>query len=62
MSAGGTPDDESLLQAIETFPIGIGALKRNGALIIAAECGKGPRRHGVLRLDPGKEAAAPSRG
>jgi len=41
MSAGGTPDDESLLQAIETFPIGIGALKRNGALIIAAECGKG---------------------
>ena len=41
LSAGGTPDDESLLQAIETFPIGIGALKRNGALIIAAECGKG---------------------
>jgi len=41
MSAGGTPDDESLLQAIETFPTGIGALKRNGALIIAAECGKG---------------------
>lgn len=41
MSAGGTPDDESLLQAIEMFPTGIGALKRNGALIIAAECRKG---------------------
>jgi nickel-dependent lactate racemase len=38
MSAGGTPDDASLVQAIETFPAGVGLLKRNGALIVAAEC------------------------
>jgi nickel-dependent lactate racemase len=41
MSAGGTPQDESLLQAVETFPAGLAVLKRNGALIVAAECGKG---------------------
>ncbi len=41
ISAGGAPQDETLLQAIETFPVGISALKRNGALIVAAECGKG---------------------
>ncbi len=41
ISAGGMPQDESLLEAIETFPVGIAALKRNGALIVAAECGKG---------------------
>ncbi len=41
MSAGGSPQDESLLQAIETFPTGIAALKRNGTLIVVAECGKG---------------------
>jgi hypothetical protein len=41
MSAGGTPDDASLLQAIETFPVGVDMLKRNGALIVAAECIKG---------------------
>jgi len=41
MSVGGMPQDESLLEAIEIFPVGICALKRNGALIVAAECGKG---------------------
>jgi hypothetical protein len=41
MSAGGMPQDESLVEAIETFPVGIAALKRNGALIVAAECGRG---------------------
>lgn len=41
MSAGGAPQDESLLQAVETFPVGVSALKRNGTLIVAAECGKG---------------------
>jgi len=41
MSVGGIPQDESLLEAIEIFPVGIEALKRNGALIVAAECGKG---------------------
>ncbi len=41
MSAGGAPQDETLLQAVETFPSGLAALKKNGALIVAAECGKG---------------------
>jgi len=41
MSAGGIPADKSLLRAIETFPAGLAALKRNGALIVAAECGTG---------------------
>ncbi len=41
MSAGGAPQDESLLQAVETFPAGLAALKKDGALIVAAECGKG---------------------
>ena len=41
ISAGGSPQDESLLQAIEIFPTGITALKKNGVLIVAAECGKG---------------------
>lgn len=41
ISAGGMPQDELLLEAIEMFPVGIAALKRNGALIVAAECGKG---------------------
>jgi len=43
MSAGGAPLDESLLAAIESFPPGLSILKRNGALIIAAEC---PLGHG----------------
>ncbi len=41
MSAGGTPIDQSLLRAIESFPAGLGVLKKNGALIVAAECGRG---------------------
>ncbi len=41
MSVGGAPSDESLLRAIETFPAGLVGLKRNGVLIVAAECGKG---------------------
>jgi nickel-dependent lactate racemase len=41
ISAGGMPQDELLLEAVEVFPVGIAALKRNGALIVAAECGKG---------------------
>jgi nickel-dependent lactate racemase len=41
MSTGGAPQDETLLQAVETFPAGLTALKKNGALIVAAECGKG---------------------
>lgn len=35
------PFDESLLTAIESFPPGLSVLKRNGALIIAAECSLG---------------------
>ncbi len=41
MGAGGAPWDATLLRAIETFPAGLSALKRNGVLIMAAECGKG---------------------
>ncbi len=41
ISAGGAPSDESLLRAIETFPAGLAALKRNGVLIVGAECGRG---------------------
>lgn len=41
MSAGGVPFDETLLRAVETFPAGLTALKRNGILIVAAECGGG---------------------
>ncbi len=41
MSAGGASSDASLLQAIEIFPAGLTALKRNGVLIVAAECGRG---------------------
>jgi len=41
MGVGGAPQDESLVQAVEAFPVGITALKRNGVLIIASECGKG---------------------
>ena len=41
MSAGGVPLDESLLTAIESLPPGLSILKRNGALIIAAECSLG---------------------
>lgn len=41
ISAGGIPMDESLLHAVETFPSGIDVLKRDGAMIVAAECPKG---------------------
>ncbi len=41
MSPGGAPFDETLLRAVEMFPSGLGALKRNGVLIVAAECGRG---------------------
>jgi len=43
MSAGGKPWDKSLLTAIEALPAGLPALKRSGALILAAEC---PSGHG----------------
>lgn len=38
MSAGGYPMDASLLTAVETLPAAIPALKRNGVIILAAEC------------------------
>ena len=41
MSAGGMPLDETLLRAVESFPAGLSILKRNGALIVAAECLRG---------------------
>ena len=43
MSAGGKPADESLLTAVETVPVAIPALKKDGVLIVAAEC---PNGHG----------------
>ncbi len=43
MSAGGKPTDESLLTAAETLPVAIPALKKDGVLIVAAEC---PMGHG----------------
>ena len=41
MSSGGIPQDRSLLAAVETFPTVISALKKNGALVVAAECIEG---------------------
>ena len=41
MGAGGAPFDESLRQAVEAFPAGLNALKRDGVLIVAGECGEG---------------------
>ncbi len=43
MSAGGKPADESLLTTVETLPVAIPALKKDGVLIVAAEC---PLGHG----------------
>lgn len=43
MSAGGKPEDESLLSAVETLPAAFPTLKKAGALIVAAEC---PLGHG----------------
>jgi nickel-dependent lactate racemase len=41
MGAGGLLSDESLLEAVETIPAGLNALKKEGTLILAAECSKG---------------------
>jgi nickel-dependent lactate racemase len=41
MSAGGKPSDESLAHAVETLPAALPALKRDGVLIVAAECSSG---------------------
>jgi lactate racemase len=41
MSVGGRPTDESLLTAVETLPAAIPALKKDGVLIVAAECSRG---------------------
>jgi nickel-dependent lactate racemase len=41
MSAGGKPMDETLLRAVETFPAGLATSKRDGAIIVAAECASG---------------------
>jgi nickel-dependent lactate racemase len=41
ISAGGHPKDGSLLSAVEVFPTGLAALKKDGALIVAAECAAG---------------------
>ncbi|HYB67432.1 MAG TPA: hypothetical protein VEC43_03820 [Candidatus Acidoferrales bacterium] len=41
MGAGGAPFDESLLEAVDVLPAGLNALKKDGTLILAAECGKG---------------------
>jgi nickel-dependent lactate racemase len=41
MSAGGTPSDETLIRTVENFPNALSILKRNGALIVAAECSSG---------------------
>jgi lactate racemase len=41
ISAGGTPTDETLLRAVENLPNALSILKRNGAIIFAAECSAG---------------------
>lgn len=41
ISAGGVPMDESLLNAVDMFPAGLTVLKRDGVMIVAAECAKG---------------------
>jgi nickel-dependent lactate racemase len=41
MSVGGTPFDATLARAVESFPTALNALKKGGALIVAAECGGG---------------------
>jgi len=45
MSAGGAPFDSTLAQSIESFPAGLEALKKDGALIVAAECELGHGGH-----------------
>jgi len=41
MSPGGNPVDRSLSTAVETFPTGLSLLKKEGIMIVAAECGGG---------------------
>lgn len=41
MSSGGVPFDVTLARAVEAFPTGLNALRKEGALIVAAECGEG---------------------
>ena len=41
MSSGGMPFDVTLARAVEAFPTGLNALRKEGALIVAAECGEG---------------------
>ena len=41
IGAGGAPTDESLAKAVETLPAGLSAVKKNGSLIVAAECEDG---------------------
>jgi nickel-dependent lactate racemase len=41
IGSGGKPTDDSLVRAVETLPAGVGALKKNGSLILAAECEDG---------------------
>jgi nickel-dependent lactate racemase len=43
MSVGGKPTDESLLRAVDAFPAALPSLKRDGVIIVAAEC---PLGHG----------------
>jgi len=43
VSAGGKPMDESLLTTAETLPVAVPALKKDGVMIVAAEC---PMGHG----------------
>jgi nickel-dependent lactate racemase len=45
MSAGGAPFDTTLARATESFPAGLEALKKDGALIVAAECEQGHGGH-----------------
>jgi nickel-dependent lactate racemase len=41
IGSGGRPTDDSLARAVETLPAGLSALKKNGSLIVAAECENG---------------------
>ena len=41
ISPGGAPYDATLNRAVEAFPAGLTGLKKGGALIVAAECGRG---------------------
>ena len=45
MSAGGAPFDSTLNRAVESFPVGLNALRKGGALIVAAECERGHGGH-----------------